>query len=898
MVQVRSGGQVNGDAAATPGASVPLVSRRLTQGRKRRGDSFRRLSPALLALLGVPPLVLVGTALAMETDPAAWVAVTATVWALVGLRLMVARLDPVARQGRHMAALQDGVDDPLALVAGDGVLSANAAYDDLCRLVSADAREDGPPVSPAAMTAITPLTVLRALCVDRATTGLRDLEQAAAEGRKAEAVLPLRASAVDGESPVHLWTVSVRPCGAVADREKEDGAVWRMTRQADGRRRDVPPGMPSAFYPASPHPWSESWDLAPFGVLEVSAGGEVLRVNAGLAAWLDLPRLELEHAIPLHALRAVSGPSGLPPDRLADVTETGVVLRTRGRDQLLRVVATHIPLPGGDDPTTRVFDTGLVSGTEAADGRSTGNTLIFLRDVTREHALREDLQRAEQRFQRFFQFAPTGLAFVDGEFRLNECNQTFLTLAGLDVRDAIGRPVAYLFQKEYRRPLLVSLGQVLAGGEMGAPLEARLAGTRDAIVHAYVRRFDAEDGGSGLILHLVDMTEQKNLETQFVQSQKMQAIGQLAGGVAHDFNNLLTAMIGFCDLLLLRHKPGDQSFSDIMQIKQNANRAANLVRQLLAFSRQQTLQPRVLDVTDVLAELSNLLRRLIGENIDLRMVHGRDLGLVRVDQGQLEQVIINLAVNARDAMPQGGSLSIITSNTSFETPLRLQTEEMPPGNYVRIDVVDTGVGIPAENLSRIFEPFFSTKEVGSGTGLGLSTVYGIVRQTGGFVFVESAPGEGARFSIYLPRLDQSAAAPVVTDDSQSRGAADLTGIGTILLVEDEDAVRVFGARALRNKGYRVLEARSGEEALALLHQPDGGQVDLIVSDVVMPQMDGPTLIEAVRQFRPDVKVIFISGYAEDRLRHSFKDGATIEFLPKPFSLKQLAAKVKEVMGGT
>src|SRR5208282_4633472 len=257
------------------------------------------------------------------------------------------------------------------------------------------------------------------------------------------------------------------------------------------------------------------------------------------------------------------------------------------------------------------------------------------------------------------------------------------------------------------------------------------------------------DSGGGLILHFIDVTEQKNLEIQFAQSQKMQAVGQLAGGVAHDFNNLLTAMIGFCDLLLLRSRPGDPAFADIMQIKQNANRAANLVRQLLAFSRQQSLQPRVLDVTDVLVELSHLLRRLIGENIELDFTHGRDLGLVKVDQGQLEQVVINLAVNARDAMPNGGRLTIRTANVRRAQELRRGHELMPAGDYVLIEVRDTGIGIAPDILAWIFEPFFSTKEVGSGTGLGLSTVYGIVKQTDGFVFVDSNPGAGTAFEIYL-----------------------------------------------------------------------------------------------------------------------------------------------------
>ena len=361
------------------------------------------------------------------------------------------------------------------------------------------------------------------------------------------------------------------------------------------------------------------------------------------------------------------------------------------------------------------------------------------------------------------------------------------------------------------------------------------------------------DDSPEVLAQIIDMTEQKNLEHRFAHSQKMQAVGQLAGGVAHDFNNLLTAMIGFCDLLLMRHPAGDQSFADIMQVKQNANRAANLVRQLLAFSRRQTLQPKMLDITDVLAELSNLVRRLIGENIELKMIHGRDLGHVKADQGQLEQVFINLAVNARDAMPTGGKLTIQTSHVKIDAAKPIGADLIPPvedeaivdGDYVLVEVIDTGTGIPHGLLQKIFEPFFSTKEVGSGTGLGLATVYGIVKQTGGYVYVASKEGAGTRFCLFFRHHVAEAVKPAEAVEAATPPANDdLTGKGTVLLVEDETPVRAFAARALRNKGYTVLEADCGETAIEIMEK-QGKDVEVIVTDVIMPGMNGPTMIEEV-----------------------------------------------------
>jgi two-component system cell cycle sensor histidine kinase/response regulator CckA len=340
-----------------------------------------------------------------------------------------------------------------------------------------------------------------------------------------------------------------------------------------------------------------------------------------------------------------------------------------------------------------------------------------------------------------------------------------------------------------------------------------------------------------------------------------------------------------------------------MQIKQNATRAATLVRQLLAFSRRQTLRPQVLDLGDALSDLTMLLRRLIGEKVKLDLVHGRDLWPVKVDVSQFEQVIVNLAVNARDAMPDGGKLTVRTANITAEESADLAYKGMPAADYVRIDISDTGTGIAPEIVDKIFEPFFSTKEVGKGTGLGLSTVYGIVKQTGGFIYVDSEAGKGTSFRIFLPRHhpeqevqpDAAAANGAAREPAaEAKPRADLTGQGTILLVEDEEGLRSLNARGLRSRGYSVIEASNGIEALEALEEKNGA-VDLVVSDVVMPEMDGPTLLKTMRGRNPDLKIIFVSGYAEDAFEKSLPENQQFAFLPKPFTLSQLVAAVKETM---
>ncbi len=499
-------------------------------------------------------------------------------------------------------------------------------------------------------------------------------------------------------------------------------------------------------------------------------------------------------------------------------------------------------------------------------------------------------------FEKFVSDAPIAIAMIDTlDFRIEEMNPAFKEIfskhigvqlkPGDNLLKSLPEDVGELLEKKHK--------ETGNGEAVGKPVEFSFDPNNEEVIQAFFGTLKGTGKGRFSILYLIDTSETKRLEMQFVQAQKMQAVGQLAGGVAHDFNNLLTAIIGFCDLLLIRHKPGDQSFADLIQIKQNANRAADLIRQLLAFSRRQTLHPKVLDVTEVLSDLSNLIRRLIGEQIKLKMNHGKDLGYIRADQGQVEQVIINMAVNARDAMPKGGTLTIKTEAILAEDVPKLNHAQLEVRDYVRIKISDTGVGISRENLDKVFEPFFTTKDVGKGTGLGLSTAYGIINQTGGNVFVTSKEGKGASFDIFLPALGEEEVVKTVKKVEREGGSKDLTGTEVILFVEDEDPVRTFVSRALQNKGYKVLEADSGEAAMEVLEKYSGN-LDLLISDVVMPSMDGPTLARKVIETYPDIKIILISGYAEA----GFDKGLERErfsFIPKPFSLQTLAEKVRSVL---
>jgi two-component system, cell cycle sensor histidine kinase and response regulator CckA len=445
------------------------------------------------------------------------------------------------------------------------------------------------------------------------------------------------------------------------------------------------------------------------------------------------------------------------------------------------------------------------------------------------------------------------------------------------------------------RPVSEWLADVTAGRHPGGSEVLRLRGEAERFLQITLRRY-VENGRLGALAILNDATRLKTLEAQFVQSQKMQAIGQLAGGIAHDFNNLLTAISGHCDLLLMRHGREDIDFADLEQIRQNANRAASLVGQLLAFSRKQTLNPEVIDLEDVLADLIHLLNRLMVEKVDLSLVHlgregSRSLGRIRADKRQIEQVLINLVVNARDAMPDGGDVRIETEPVTLAEDLKRDRATVPAGDYIVIRVVDRGIGIPEGQLRQIFEPFFTTKRIGEGTGLGLSMAYGIMKQSGGFIFVDSTLGQGTTFSLYFPAFEGEAKGNA---SAEPRRVAARNGQGVVLLVEDEASVRAFASRALTLRGYTVLEAANAEEALVKL-EDKSLHVDLFVTDVVMPGMDGPAWVRRAHLDRPGVKVVFMSGYADDGLAEDQARVPNSVFLPKPFSLSDLTNTVQSLL---
>ncbi len=691
------------------------------------------------------------------------------------------------------------------------------------------------------------------------------LAQAARESKRSAEELRL-APPLNGDGDVAWYRIRVRPLPFVNAKRVTLWSVTDVTKERE-RHENVFQELQHAI---------DFLDHAPAGFFSCDPSGAVSYMNATLANWLDYDLaqvgsggLQLGDFVAGGGAALLACVSGAPGDVL---TEQFDIDLKRRNGQSLPVRLLH-----------RVaFGQGGTAGAS--------RTLVLNRAPGEEPA--EDLRAAEVRFARVFNATPMAIAIVDKSGRIRRSNAAFAKLMpdALKGTEAIARSI-YAGVIEGGRAALEAAVVAAADSKTDiAPVDVGLRGEQERSARLFISAADEADG-AGATIYALDTTELRTLQENFAQSQKMQAIGQLAGGVAHDFNNVLTAIIGYSDLLLANHRPTDPSFQDIMQIKQNANRAAGLVRQLLAFSRRQTLRPQVLQLGDVLSDLQMLMRRLVGEKITLDLRHGRDLWLVKADLNQFEQVIVNLVVNARDAMPSGGRIELRTRNISAKECSAFGEMVLVSSDYVAIEVEDNGHGIPADLKEKIFEPFFTTKEVGKGTGLGLAMVYGIVKQTGGYVFCDSAVGEGTTFRILLPRYVPVEGEEETKKETTKKSSADLTGHGTILLVEDEEAVRAFGARALTARGYTVIEAATGSEALEVAEE-NVGKIDLIISDVVMPEMDGPTMFGELRKRGVMAKVIFVSGYAEEAFAKNLPEGEDFGFLPKPFTLKQLIETVK------
>ncbi|MCP1197901.1 ATP-binding protein [Notoacmeibacter sp. MSK16QG-6] len=738
----------------------------------------------------------------------------------------------------------------------------------------------------------------RSLLSDEPNAGpiVARLDKLLSDGKSGEGEFRLATAIAPGGEPVPHW-YRLRARTFQVPGQRRPASAWQLMDITEERTEQ------ERFFQELQHA-IDHLDHAPAGYFSTDADGRLTYVNATLAEWLGF---DLGSFLPgqtslativagdgMAQIRSVRAPAGNTRDAVLDLdmaTVDGAALPVR----LMHRVTTNRD--------------GSVS-----NARTIVLNRTFANDVT------ANTGAAEARFTRFFNSTPMAIASVDEEGRIVRTNAPFLRLfsamvdqAALDHDVRFENVIADADRPAFRKAL-----QLASDGQADiAPLETCMPSAPDrqlrcyihAVVDAGVSEGEEEARREVGIVYAVETTEQKALEQQMVQSQKMQAVGQLAGGIAHDFNNVLTAIIMATDLLLIDHRPTDPSFQDIMNIKQNANRAASLVRQLLAFSRRQTLRPEVLDLTDVMADLRMLLTRLAGTKVDLKVEHGHDLWRVFADLGQFEQVIVNLVVNARDAMADGGKVTVRTRNISETESRAFDYRELEPADYVAIEVQDTGTGIEPDVIKKIFEPFFTTKEVGKGTGLGLSMVYGFVKQSGGFVYADSTPGQGTVFRIFLPRYSPSAAAEAAEAEAlavERNGASaakadaatasreDLTGTATVLLVEDEDAVRMGNVRALATRGYNVYEAASGVEALEVFDEL-AGEVDIVVSDVVMPEMDGPTLLRELRARNNMVKFIFVSGYAEEAFSKNLPEDANFGFLAKPFSLKQLAATVKEML---
>ena len=514
------------------------------------------------------------------------------------------------------------------------------------------------------------------------------------------------------------------------------------------------------------------------------------------------------------------------------------------------------------------------------------------RDITERKRAEEEIRVSQQKLRTHFEHTPLAVVEWDLEFRVTAWNPSAERIFGYSRDEAMGQHASFTVPPLYRQHVDQVWTELLkqSGGERSTNDNITKNGRHISCEWYNTPLVDDSGRVLGVASLVQDVTDRVALEDRLRQSQKMEAVGRLAGGVAHDFNNLLTVILGYAQILADGVPAGSRLADGTKQIKSAADRAAGITRQLLAFSRKQVLSPRIINLNDTMMNLDSLLRRLIGEDIQVLTVPDNDLGSVKADPGQIEQVIMNLALNARDAMPNGGKLTIETANAQLDSAYASEHQPIAPGRYVMLAVSDIGEGMSAEVQARIFEPFFTTKEVGKGTGLGLSTVYGIVKQSGGYIWVYSEPGRGTAFKIYFPCVDQAAE----TLGVEKRPSDALRGTETVLLVEDDAQLRQLSSSVLAHCGYRMLVANGPEEGLAIA-KSNHKDIRLLITDVVMPGMNGRQLAEQILRDSPNMKVLYISGYTNNAIVHYGVLDTGLWFLPKPFTLSALIGKVREVL---
>lgn len=886
--------------AARPVSRSP-VSRSLSRGGLG-GDPLRTVAVAGLALIGgiAATLLFVSTSGSFLSGVIGGFAAFGAFWA-VSMVWRAFRGEPEPADAAGPTVLEASPDAMAVVEDGERVVEANPAYLALCRSEGTAAPSPERFLSRVPGTQAAMAELLGAVAEAKAFTRRISFDSGSG-GRQIEIVVqPLKSRRRV------LWTLRV----IEASPAPAPAAPTVPTAEAVAELSPL-----AALDDKSASALLEAWERAPAGVARfgrdrvVLANASLCRLlGYGLAEWpaegMALQEMVAPAFIPdlRGSLGVGRGPASLELDLTRkDGRPLAVFLRLGVSDAAGE--ATAVILPRAVLPSAVLAPQ---SSTSAPAVAMKAAPAPVIREPVAEVPAKPvpaappvAVSPAHTDVDRFFLRAPVALALLDAQGRIRAANAAFARLFGPEAT-AVGKPLRAVISERDAAAVDGFLGAARSGAQPSGPCDVTATGAGGRSARLYAAPLGGADGGSDdIALCAIDTSEQKALEAQFAQSQRLQAVGHLAGGVAHDFNNVLTAIIGYCDLLLAKHRPSDPSFPDIMQIKQNANRAAALVRQLLAFSRRQTLRPQAVELTDVISDVSELLRRLIGERITLEVQHARDLWPVKVDVNQFEQVIVNLVVNARDAMPDGGTLTLRTANVPASACAAYGAGNLIPADYVVVEVQDTGTGIPPEIIDKIFEPFFSTKEVGKGTGLGLSTVYGIVQQTGGTILAASEMDKGTVFRVFLPRYLPSAEPEPQRPAEVEVKMGDSTGQGRILLVEDEDAVRAFASRALSARGYEVLTAASGVEALELLgkgEQAGARPVDLVISDVVMPEMDGPSLLKELRARDPGMKVIFISGYAEEAFARNLPPSEHFAFLPKPFSLKQLVAAVNTAMRG-